>query len=383
MLVALTFHRPAVVSASLRMVQIAQVRATSEAVCLICRLHPTDRFADGAPDVLLCYTSASGTLSTCGHLDARACVPLQNCCPSLAPQAGQWVRSRNTSAAAEPTPVRLGWLPEPAGKNDSGADVPRARLLSNKQDEPVSGGSGHAAAADALQHESAAEEASSAGQESGQESAPADVSEQQGAQPAATQQEPSVSDEAQAQQQTAGAGGQEAASADPGQATAEQQDQGSSTPASVQEHAPAQDAVPAQLDAAEATAEVDAPAQQAELGAQPVTKDQDSLAVDSAPAQQQPQPAAAEQEQAPATQSGDAATEQQPNAAEQDAQPSAQTVSAAGTPEATDPSQQAAAHQPGVWSSYRALPNVHEAHPIECGPLRMHPLLLPPCVHRV
>jgi len=266
--------------------------------------------------------------------------------------------------------VRLGWLPEQPGKNDSGADSPRARLLSNKQDAPLGGSSGHAAAADALQHESAAQDAAT-----GQESAPMDVSEQQDAQPAAAQQDSAAGDAALAQQQAAGAAGQDAAPADSQQTPAEQPDQESSFPATAQGETPAtQDAVPAQLDAAEAIADVSAQqAASAALDAQPATPQQASPAEDSAAAEQQAQPAAAEQEPTPATGSN---AEQNPAAAEQEAQPSPQAVPVAETAEATDASQQAATPRPSVWSSYRELPNVHEAHPIECAPLRSpHPLL--------
>ena len=49
----------------------------------------------------------------------------------------------------DPTPSRLGWLPEPRIRSGSDAGPPRARLLSSQQ-QPVSGGSGHAAAADGV-----------------------------------------------------------------------------------------------------------------------------------------------------------------------------------------------------------------------------------------
>ena len=94
---------------------------------------------------------ASVSGSKCCHACAGWRVEHASCrhnCPAIS-QRGEWVRSPKTPAA-EQTPSRLGWLPEPGqGKGaDADSDSPRARVLFSQPRQPGSGGSGHAAIAE-------------------------------------------------------------------------------------------------------------------------------------------------------------------------------------------------------------------------------------------
>ena len=308
-----TYNHPAVVSASLRMVQLAQVlTAVIIASCrgalrqyrVPLRHHPQHgHFGCQAPFALLTLAEAVA-FTTC-----LSCLTESHVRFIATVQGSQWVQSARSATAADPTPRRLGWLPEAGGKPDAGAVAgsPHARLLSS-QDEPETGGSGHAAIAGGKGPAGAA-----------QGSEPAAVDPQQAETVAAEQ----VSD----------SGGAPAAP------TASPEPRGGSGAAA--------DDAPSQQDAQLASPAPDT----AEPAEQQAPAREDAQSAETVPDSPADQVASAEQADQSAT-AEDAASAQQ-----------AEPGSADGGSAAQQPSQEGGAAQAGTWSSYRAVPNMHEAHP--------------------
>jgi len=139
LLVGLTYQHPAVVNARLRLVEAAQVTHVSFfAVHSVptCNAASYQARNEGSLRHQAAMTQGMAAGPSCPRNTLLHRV-----------QGGQWVQTSRPATDLDPAPSRMGWLPEPGVRTTSDAGPPRARLLSSQQ-QPVSGGSGHAAAAD-------------------------------------------------------------------------------------------------------------------------------------------------------------------------------------------------------------------------------------------